>query len=113
MESLVIAHVETLRKQLVWGFYETDDGSPEYTQGNEKLHELHELVTAEECNGLVKVIKERITERDRLKVVNTELAILVSLVADLEPEPGLSAVALRHLQNLARDILAKTRETTP
>ena len=49
--------VKTLQDQLIWGFYETDDGSPEYTQGSKKLHELHELVTADECNGLVKTIK--------------------------------------------------------
>jgi hypothetical protein len=48
--------IEELQGQLIWGFYEEE--IPEYTQGSEKLHELHELVTAEECNGLVKTIKE-------------------------------------------------------
>ncbi len=51
----LIAAVETLRGQLIWGFYEEE--APEYTQGSEKLHGLHELVTADECNGLVKTTK--------------------------------------------------------
>ena len=51
----LIAAVEALQGQLIWGFYEEE--VPEYIQGSEKLHELHELVTADECNGLVKTIK--------------------------------------------------------
>ncbi len=66
---------EALRDQLVWGFYEEE--APEYTQGNEKLHELHELVTAEECNRLVRTVKalrERNHDMDRLKATNAALA---------------------------------------
>ncbi len=61
----LIAAVEALQTQLIWGFYEEE--APEYTQGSEKLHELHHLVTAEECNGLVKTINE-------LRVTTIELA---------------------------------------
>lgn len=55
--------------KLIWGFYEGDH--PEYTQGDKKLHELHELVTAEDCNGLVKNIlglQERIVELETFQI---------------------------------------------
>ncbi len=61
--------VEELQGQLIYSFTETNDGSPEYTQGNEKIHELHDLVTAEECNGLVKTIKTTEAENARLRKV--------------------------------------------
>lgn len=51
--AIAIATAEELREQLIWGFYEEE--APEYQQGGSP-HELHELVTAEECNGLVENI---------------------------------------------------------
>lgn len=63
--------IEELQGQLIWGFYEEEE--PEYTQGSEKLHELHELVTAEECNGLVKTIKETQERVGELETENTKL----------------------------------------
>ena len=46
--------IKKLKSQLISGFYE--DQFPVYTQG-EPNHELQELVTASECNGLVDKIK--------------------------------------------------------
>ena len=50
----VSEEIKKLKSQLISGFYE--DQFPVYTQG-EPNHELQELVTASECNGLVDKIK--------------------------------------------------------
>lgn len=55
---------EDLREKLVWGFYE--HRYPEYTQGKAGEHELTELITADEANNLVFLLKSAEDSKDRL-----------------------------------------------
>lgn len=55
--------ISKLESQLVAGFYEEEH--PFYTQGK-PMHELQDLVDAEECNNLIRLIKEKNKEIKRL-----------------------------------------------
>ena len=61
---------------------------------------------------LLLMLEDTVGERDRLMEMNARLTIFVDLVADLEPEPGLSGATLSHLKKLARDLLSKIKEPT-
>ena len=72
----LIAAVEALREKLIWGFYEEE--APEYQQGGSP-HELHELVTAENCTGLVNTIKE-------LRAREVEMKAMKQFISDFEAQ---------------------------
>lgn len=106
--------IEELQGQLIWGFYETDDGSPEYTQGSEKLHELHELVTADECNGLVKTIKAlRVQKVELAEHLDKTIATAADAVNRMNTNEAEIARLQKILENCATSIQRLAFEMDP
>ena len=95
--------VRTLRKKIVYGFYEGD--KPSYRQGTEKddCHEMEEEVTAEDCNSLVEYI-----EKSRAKVV--EIAKMFSGNEGVDYETTKTDDLLLLIQDSVEDVLIKLKE---
>ncbi len=57
IHQAALDRIAALEEQLVWGFHMEE--WPEYCQGKAGEHEVTELVTAEDCNGLIKMLKDQ------------------------------------------------------